>query len=96
MNKGEIVAALAERLGYSKAESRRLLDAHLEAIAHQLALGNRVVIRGLGSFDTREYSARQGHRPTDGRTLAIPERRQVTFKPAEGLRDAVRARGRGR
>lgn len=94
MNKGDIVEALAARLGYSKAEAKRLLDAHLEAIAHHLAIGDRVVVRGLGTFDTREQPAHRGRRPDDGRALAIPARRQVTFRPAEGLRDAVRARGR--
>lgn len=92
VNKSDIVDTLAERLGYSKAESRRLLDTHLEAIAHQLAIGNRVVVRGLGTFATREVPAHRGRRPGDGRPLDIPARRQVTFRPAQGLRDAVQAR----
>jgi len=91
VNKSEIVDALARRLGYSKAESKRLLDAHLDAIAHELAIGNRVVIRGLGTFDSREVPAHRGRRPGDGRMLEVPARRQVTFRAAEGLRDAVQA-----
>lgn len=91
MNKTEIVAALAQRLGYSKAESKRLLEAHLDAIAHELAIGNRIVVRGLGTFDTREVPAHRGRRPSDGEALEIPSRRQVTFRTAEGLRDAVQA-----
>lgn len=92
LNKSEIVEQLARRLGFSKAEAKRLLEAKLDAVAHQLALGNRVVLRGLGTFDTREVPAHRGRRPGDGEALAIPARRQVTFHAAEGMRDAVQDR----
>lgn len=91
MNKTEIIEHLAGRLGTSKREAKRLLQIQLDAIAHQLAIGNRVVFRGLGTFDTHEMAARRGRRPTDGEALEIPATRQVTFRPAQGLRDAVQA-----
>lgn len=90
MNKTEIVERLAGRLGTSKAEARRLLDAQIDAMAHHLAIGNRVVIRGLGTFATHETPGHRGRRPTDGETLEIPARRQVTFRASDRLRDAVR------
>jgi nucleoid DNA-binding protein len=89
MNKTDIVERLAGRLGHSKAETRRLLDAHIEAIAHHLAIGNRVVLRGLGSLDTHEVPGHHGRRPTDGEALEIPPRRQVTFRASERLREEV-------
>lgn len=92
MNKSEIVTHIAGQLGYSKAETHRLLDAWIEAISHHLAVGDRVVFRGLGSFATREVAGHRGHRPTDGQSLEIPPTRQVTFRPAEGLRAAIRER----
>lgn len=90
MNKSELVAHVAGQLGYSKAETHRLIDAWIEGIGHQLAVGNRVVIRGLGSFATREVAAHRGHRPRDGEPLEIPPRRQVTFRASDGLRRALR------
>jgi len=95
LNKTEIVEALAQQCGWSKAEAKRLLDAKLEAIAHELAVGNRVVLRGLGTFDTREVPAHRGRRPTDGEALEIPPRRQVTFRCADSMREAVQAREGG-
>lgn len=95
MNKTEIVARLADGLGTSKAEAKRLLEAQLDAIAHRLAIGDTVVLRGLGSFATREVAGHRGRRPTDGETLEIPPGRQVTFRPADALRKAVQREGPG-
>lgn len=94
MNKSELVADVAGQLGYSKAETHRLIDAWIEGIAHHLAIGNRVVIRGLGSFGTREVAGHRGHRPRDGEALEIPPKRQVTFRVADGMRQALREGGR--
>lgn len=93
MNKTEVVARVAGQLGYSKAETHRLLDAWIEGIAHHLAIGNRIVIRGLGSFATREVAGHRGHNPRDGEALEIPPKRQVTFRASDGLREALRERG---
>jgi len=92
MTKTEVVEQLARRLGTSKAEARRLLEAKLGAIAHRLAIGDTVVLRGLGTFGTREVAAHRGHRPSDGEPLEIPPTRQVTFRASQILRDAVQAR----
>lgn len=89
MNKTEIVERLAGGLGTSKAEAKRLLEAQLDAIAHHLAIGDTVVLRGLGSFGTREVAGHRGRRPGDGETLEIPPGRQVTFRPSDALRKAV-------
>lgn len=89
MTKSEIIEELSARMGVSKAEARRLLDAQIEAISHHLAIGDTIVLRGLGTFSTREVAARRGHRPTDGEALEIPARRQVSFRASESLRDAV-------
>ena len=91
MTKAELIALLAARMGTSKAEAKRLLEAQLEAISHHLAIGDSVVLRGLGTFSTREAPARRGRRPTDGEALEIPAHRQVSFRASQGLRDAVQA-----
>lgn len=93
MNKSDIVEHMADELGCSKAEAKRLLDAHIEAIGRHLAIGDRVVIRGLGTLATREVPGHRARRPGDGQTLEVPATRQVTFRTAEGLRSALRARG---
>lgn len=94
MNKSDIVTHIAGQLGYSKAETHRLLDVWIEAISHHLAIGDRVVVRGLGSFGTREVAGHRGHRPADGESLDIPPKRHLTFRPADGLREAIRERPR--
>jgi len=91
MTKTEIVEQLARHLGTSKAEARRLLEAKLDAIAHRLAVGDTVVLRGLGTFGTREVAGHRGRRPSDGEALEIPPTRQVTFRASQVLRDAAQA-----
>lgn len=92
MNKSEIVTHIPGQLGCSRAGTHRLLDAWIEAIPHHLAVGDRVVFRGPGSFGTRGVAGHRGHRPADGQSLEIPPKRQATFRPAEGLRAAIRER----
>ena len=93
MTKSQMIERIATRLDTSKAEAKRLLDAQIEAISHHLAIGDTVVLRGLGTFSTREVQGRRGHRPADGEALELPARRQVTFRCSEVLRDAVQAHG---
>lgn len=92
MNKTEIVERLAARMGTSKAEAKRLLDAQIDAMSHHLAIGNRVVLPGVGTFWTHEVPGHRGRRPTDGETLEIPPRRTVTFRASDRLRAAVQSR----
>lgn len=90
VNTTELVEKLAVRLGVSKAEAKRLLSAHLEAIARHLAAGDRVVLRGFGTFDTRHTHAHKGYLPGSAAEALIPGRRRPRFRPSARLRSDFR------
>lgn len=90
MNRSDLVNLLAERfslLNHRDAESA--VDLLLEAMTGALANGQRIEIRGFGSFSISRRAARTGRNPRSGEALQIPERRVPHFKPGKSLREAV-------
>ena len=63
----------------------------LQAMSDALEQGQRIEIRGFGSFGVTRRNPRLGRNPRTGQSVAIPERRVPHFKPGKALRDAVDA-----
>ena len=89
MKKVELVEAIATKVGMTKAEANRALDATMEAIAEALEKGDRVPLVGFGTFGTSKRDARTARNPRTGETIKIPARKAVTFKVGSKLKDAV-------
>ena len=85
MNKSELVDAIAQKSGLSKIDSKKALDATLDAIADELKSGGKVVLVGFGSFSVVERSARKGINPRTKETIDIPAKKAVKFKPGSEL-----------
>ena len=64
----------------------------LDAVSDALVRGNRIEIRGFGSFSVNRRSPRMGRNPRSGESVAIPEKMVPHFKPGKALREAVEAR----
>lgn len=94
MNKSELVDALADRTGMTKADAGRAVDALFDAdggvIARALKKGQRVQITGFGTFETRKRKARTGRNPRTGETIKIAATRTPSFRAGKGLKDAVK------
>lgn len=84
MNKAELIEAIAEKAGLTKADSRKALDAFIETTLEALKKGDRVKLVGFGSFYVAERSARTGRNPQTGKTISIPEKKVVKFKASGG------------
>ena len=94
MTRSDLVQALAERfaqLGHRDAELA--VKTILSAIAQALAQGQRVEVRGFGSFTLSERAARMGRNPRSGESVAIEAKRVPHFKPGKALREQVDAGG---
>lgn len=94
MTRSDLVQALAERfaqLGQHDAELA--VKTILSAIAQALAQGQRVEVRGFGSFTLSERAARMGRNPRSGESVAIEAKRVPHFKPGKALREQVDAGG---
>ncbi|MEH0007321.1 MAG: HU family DNA-binding protein [Flavobacteriales bacterium] len=89
MNKSDLTQAMAEAAGISKASSKRALDAFITSVTHTLKRGDRVSLVGFGSFSISERNAREGRNPQTGKTIRIPAKRVVKFKPGAELSDQV-------
>ena len=89
MTKNELIAAVAEKTGLAKKETEAAVNAALEAIAADLAAGNRVQLAGFGTFETRARAARTGRNPKTNETIEIPASTTVGFKPAKPLKEAL-------
>jgi len=89
MNKAEIVDAVAECAGLSKAEAGRAVEAMTDVIARVLKKGDSITIVGFGTFSVRQRAARSGRNPQTGEAIEIRASRLPIFKPGKALKDAV-------
>ena len=72
MNKAELSAAVAEKIGASKKVSEQAVNAVFETITEALAKGEKVQLVGFGSFEVKERAARVGRNPRTKEEIAIP------------------------
>ena len=89
MKKVELVEAIAAKVGLTKADAGRALDATFEVIAEALEKGDRVPLVGFGTFGTSKRGARTARNPRTGETIKIPARKAVTFKAGTALKNRV-------
>ena len=92
MVKSELVRALNEKLPDLQARDVELaLNCMLGQMADALAQGERIEIRGFGSFDCRHRPPRLARNPKTGAAVNLPAKMSVHFKPGKGMRDRVDA-----
>lgn len=89
MNKSELIEAVAESAGISKAAAASAVDGFAEAIKGALKKGDQVTLVGFGTFTVRERAARSGRNPRTGETINIPASKVPGFKAGKALKDAV-------
>ena len=89
MKKVELVEAVAEKAGLTKADATRAIDALFETITEALAKGDKVPVVGFGTFAVSERAAREGRNPRTGAPVQIAARNAVSFKAGSALKDAV-------
>ena len=89
MNKSDLVSAIADNSGLSKADAASALEATTNAISGALASGDSVAITGFGSFLVRARAARTGRNPQTGATIQISESNAPVFKAGKLLKESV-------
>lgn len=90
MNKSELVADMAEKASLSKKDAELALNALTDSVADALKGGDKVVLVGFGTFETRERAAREGRNPQTGATIKIAASKVPAFKAGKALKDAVK------
>lgn len=89
MNKGELVASVAEKAGLQKREAERAIDAFIETVQETLANGDKVTVVGFGTFEVRERQARTGRNPQTGEQIQIAAARVPVFRAGKGFKESV-------
>ena len=89
MNKSDLVAAIADGSGLTKADASRALSATTGAISSALSNGDKVSITGFGSFLVRDRAARSGRNPQTGATIYISASKVPAFKAGKLLKESV-------
>jgi DNA-binding protein HU-beta len=89
MNKTELVNAIAQNAGLTKADAKKALDATIEAIAGALKNKESVALLGFGTFSVNERPERQGLNPATKQAITIPAKNVVKFKAGSELDKSV-------
>ena len=89
MNKTEPVSSISAKSGLSKADSKKALDACVEAIVDALKGGDKVSLVGFGTFSVAKRPARQGINPLTKKPLSIAAKKVAKFKAGSDLDGAI-------
>lgn len=81
MNKAELISAMAEESGLTKADAKKALDGFLTAVSKELKNGGKVTLVGHGTYQVVEKNARAGINPKTKEPIQIPAKKVVKFKP---------------
>ena len=94
MNKSDLVDALADRTGMTKADASRCVDALFAPaggiISSTLKADQRVQITGFGTFEAKHRKARMGRNPRTGQTIQIAATKTPSFRAGKGLKDGIK------
>lgn len=90
MNKTELVAAIAEKAGLSKDNSKKALNAAIEAVTEALKQGDKIALVGFGTFAVQTRGERKGINLQTKESITIPAKKVVKFKAGAELAEVVK------
>jgi len=89
VNKDDLIAAVADDAGLTKADAARVIGSVFETIASNLSRNDEVRVTGFGTFVVSKRAAREGRNPRTGEKIRIPASNQAKFKAGKALKDAI-------
>ncbi len=89
MTKSQLIQAISARMRLSATDAETAVNAVLGEISEALGRGDRVELRGFGSFGTKIRKAREGRNPKTGQAVLVPEKRAVFFKAGKEMKERV-------
>ena len=85
---GELVSALAEKTGLTKAKAKEVMDAHAELLVSELQSAGSVQLPGIGKLKLGERPERQGRNPATGEAITIKASKTVKFSGGKKFKDS--------
>lgn len=89
MNKTELVEKVVASTGLSKTQADAALNAFVEAVTDALKTGDKVSLKGFGTFEVRTREERVGRNPRTGESMTIPASQVPAFKASSALKNEV-------
>lgn len=89
MNKSELVKMLAEEHNLSNDEAALVVNTFFDSVRDALLEGDRVEIRGFGSFKVKDYSGYKGRNPKTGQSVEVSAKKLPVFRAGKELRELV-------
>ena len=90
MNKSDLIDAVRDATGVTRADAERSVEATINAVVGALKGGDQVSVAGLGIFEAKMRAGRTGRNPRTGEAIEIPAMRVPKFRAAKALKDAVK------
>jgi integration host factor subunit beta len=89
MTKANLVEEVTQAVELSRKDSETVVDIVFDSIVKSLRAGDKIEIRGFGSFRSRQRKARVGRNPKTGARVEVPPKTVPYFKPSKELKDLV-------
>ena len=89
MNKNDLISAVSDSSGISKADATKAVDSVFSNITGSLQSGNEVRLVGFGTFSVAQRKATTGRNPRTGEAIQIKASKQPKFKAGKALKDSV-------
>ena len=89
LTKSKLIDVIAERSGLPRKRAEVVVNAIFDAMADALIQGNRIEMRGFGSFAVKDYDPYTGRNPRTGEEVSVPAKRAIKFKVGKELRKRV-------
>lgn len=90
MTKAELVSVIAQGAGITKAAAAAALETYVATIAKELKKNGKIGLVGFGTFSVVKRKAREGRNPQTGKTIKIPAKKVVKFRPGKALAEKAK------
>lgn len=89
MNKSELIETLSEKKGISYKKSEEIINTIFDSMSQAMYSGDRIEIRGFGSFVINEYKSYTGRNPKTGESIDVKPKKLPFFKVGKELKERV-------
>ncbi|HEV2113389.1 MAG TPA: HU family DNA-binding protein [Terriglobales bacterium] len=89
MTKADLIEEVAKIADITRKDSEVVVETIFDGIVRSLRAGDKIEIRGFGSFRTRQRKPRMGRNPKTGEKVEVPAKKIPFFKPSKELKDVV-------
>ena len=89
MTKADLVEEVAKVTELTRKDSEVIVDTLFDSVIKALKTGDKLEVRGFGSFRVRQRNARVGRNPKTGEKVEVPAKRVPYFKPSKELKDLI-------